>query len=278
VPVNSDTVDELDETFRILLTSPLNATLNQTFGVGTVLDDDPPPTVSINDVTLGEGDSGTRNASFTVSLSVRSGKTVTLSYATADNTATGGSDYVGTFGTLQFASGETTKTILVPVKSDTAIEANETFFVNLTNIVNATGARSQGLGIIIDDDLLMLLTEANSQRGIVMDSVTQMRDPFAVINDLNFSLDQRTRLALFATGLNLLPGEDASSVTAEAEDPQQRTYALQVEYVGKVPGFDWLTQIVVKLPDEIRNVGDVTVSVKLHGIGSNKVLIGLKPS
>lgn len=278
VPLNGDTVDESDETFRVLLTSPLNATINKPFGVGTILNDDPPPSVSINDVTLEEGDSGTRNGSFTVSLSARSGKTITLSYATTDITATGGSDYVGTFGNLQFASGETTKSILVQVKSDTTIEANETFFINLSNVVNATSAQPQGLGTIIDDDLLMLLTEVNSQRGIAMDSVILLRDPFAVINDLNFSLDKRTRVALFATGLKLLPGEDASAVTAEAEDSQHRTYPLQVEYVGKVAGFDWLTQIVVRLPDEIRNVGDVSVIVRLHGIGSNKVFIGLKPS
>src|SRR5205814_47393 len=146
-------------------------------------------------------------------------------------------------------------------------EANETFFVNLSNVVNATSAQPQGLGTIIDDDVLMLLNELNSQRGIALDSVTQVRDPFAVINDLNFSLDQRTRVALFVTGLKLLPGENASAVTAEAEDSQHQTYSLQVEYVGKVPGFDWLTQILVRLPDEIRNVGDVSVSVKLHGIG-----------
>jgi hypothetical protein len=278
VQVNGDTVDEADETFRVLLTSPLNAAINKPFGVGTILDDDPAPSVSINDVTLGEGDSGTRNAAFTVSLSARSGKTITLTYATADNSAIGGSDYVGTFGSLQFAPGETSRSILVPVKGDTTVEANETFFVNLSNVLNATVAQAQGTGIIIDDDLLMLATEVNSQHGIVIDSVTQVRDPFAVINDLNFSVDHRTRVVLFATGLNLLPGEDASAVTAEAEDSQHRIYPLQVEYVGKVPGFDWLTQIIVKLPDEIRNVGDVLVSIKLHSVGTNKVLVGIQPS
>lgn len=82
---------------------------------------------------------------------------------------------------------------------------------------------------------------------------------------------------LFASNLDLLPGEDASVVTARAEDYLSRTFALPVEYVGKVPNYDWLTQIDVKLTDELAGLGDVWVSVNLHGVWSNRARISIKP-
>jgi len=121
-----------------------------------------------------------------------------------------------------------------------------------------------------------LLTEGNAIRAIALDSVTFLRDPFplAILN--NFSLDQRTRITLFAVGLELLPGEDVSVVTAQAEDVGHKIYPLKAEYVGKVPGFDWLTQVVIRLPDDFLNAGDFFVSVSLRGAASNKVVIGIR--
>jgi uncharacterized protein (TIGR03437 family) len=118
-----------------------------------------------------------------------------------------------------------------------------------------------------------LLTEENTDRAIALDSVTFMRDPFPLTTPSNFSLDQRTRIMLFAIGLELMPGEDASVVTAQAEDAEHRIYPLTIEYVGVVPNFDWLTQVNVRLPDGLANVGDVRVSVSLRGAASNKVVI-----
>jgi len=121
-----------------------------------------------------------------------------------------------------------------------------------------------------------LLTEGTTNRAIALDSVTFMRDPFPLATINNFSLDQRTRLTLFALGLELLPGEDVSAVTAQAEDIGHKTYPLKVEYVGKVPGFDWLTQVVIRLPDDFVNAGDFLLSVNLRGAVSNKVVIGIR--
>jgi uncharacterized protein (TIGR03437 family) len=81
---------------------------------------------------------------------------------------------------------------------------------------------------------------------------------------------------LFAFGLELMPGEGLSVVTAQAEDVGLRVHPLQVEYVGKVPGFDWLTQVDIRLPDDLLNAGDVLVSVSLRGATSNKVIIGVR--
>ncbi len=157
VTVNGDTLDEPDETFTVNLSNAVNATIADGQGVGTILDDDPEPTLSISDTSVTEGDGGTTTAVFTVTLSAASGRVVSVTYATADGTATAGADYVAASGTLTFAPGETTRTLTVTVIGDTLDEPDETFTVNLSNAVNATIARGQGVGMILDDDFRIYL-------------------------------------------------------------------------------------------------------------------------
>jgi hypothetical protein len=154
VVVLGDTTFEPDETFLVNLTSPVNATIARGQGVGTITNDDapPPPTLSINDVTVTEGNTGSVNAVFMVTLSAASTQQVTVQYATANGTATAGIDYTATSGTLTFAAGQTSRTITVPVLGDSVAEGTETFVVNLSNPVNATIADGQGQGTILDDD------------------------------------------------------------------------------------------------------------------------------
>ena len=154
VQVNGDTQVEPNETFFVNLTSAVNATIADTQGVGTILNDDSaPPTLSISDVTVREGNSGTTNAVFTVTLSAASTQTVTVVANSADGTASSPSDYIAISPTtLTFLPGQTFKTVTVAVKGDTLVELNETFFVNLTSAVNATFADAQGLGTILNDD------------------------------------------------------------------------------------------------------------------------------
>jgi hypothetical protein len=121
-----------------------------------------------------------------------------------------------------------------------------------------------------------LLTEENSDRAVALDSVTFVRDPFPLMTMHNFSPDQRTRILLFAVNLELTPGEDYSSVTASAEDAAHRIHPLQVESVRKVPPFDWLTQVAIKLPDTIAGAGEVRVSISFRGAASNKALLSIK--
>jgi uncharacterized protein (TIGR03437 family) len=120
-----------------------------------------------------------------------------------------------------------------------------------------------------------LLTEANTNRALALDSIMLVRDPFPLTHPLNFSPDQRTRITLFALGLQLLPGEDLSVVTAQAEDSAHQVYPLAVEYVGKVSSFDWFSQVNLRLPDGL-SPGDVLVSVSLRGAMSNKVIVGIR--
>src|SRR5205814_1890801 len=104
-------------------------------------------------VTVTEGNSGTTNANFTVTLSPASGRAVTVNYATADGTAAAPADYVSVpTSTLIFNPGETTKSITVPVNGDTVDETDETFAVNLSNPTNATLSTATGTGTILDDD------------------------------------------------------------------------------------------------------------------------------
>jgi choice-of-anchor B domain-containing protein len=121
-----------------------------------------------------------------------------------------------------------------------------------------------------------LLTEWNSTRAIALESVTRTREPFAVNSTRNFSADGRTRVMLFASNVNLAPGEPQTVVTAQAEDAQQRIYPLTVEHVSKFPDFERVTQVVVVLPAELANAGDVSVSLNLRGTPGNKALIRIQ--
>ncbi|HET6890677.1 MAG TPA: metallophosphoesterase [Pyrinomonadaceae bacterium] len=127
------------------------------------------------------------------------------------------------------------------------------------------------------EDTPQLLTETGTGRAVALDSVTWLREPFPVVTSHNFSLDARTRLVLFATHVNLTPGENTSVVTAQAEDSQNRIFPLAVEFVGKVPRFEWLTQVIVKLPDELATVEEVRVSINVRGVSSNKAPLRVGP-
>jgi len=109
--------------------------------------------LSITDVAVTEGNAGTTTATFTVFLSPTSGSTVTVDFATADGSATvADNDYASTSGTLTFPPGSSSQPINVTVNGDTKFEANETFFVNLSNPTNATIGDAQGQGTINNDD------------------------------------------------------------------------------------------------------------------------------
>jgi hypothetical protein len=234
----------------------------------------PQPTISINDASVNEGNSGTTNAAFTVSLSNASSQTITVNYATADNTAIAGSDYINASGTLTFTPGQTSQLLNVGIKGDVLNEENVSFNVNLTAPTNATIGDGHGVGTIVDDDAPVLATEQNSQRAIALDTVTFVRDPFVLTNDQYSGTDKRTRVSLFATNLKLTEG---LSITAQAVDSQQVTHQLEVEFVGGLPTFMGFTQIVVKLPDGITVAGDLQATVTVRGKTSNGVLVGVRP-
>jgi probable HAF family extracellular repeat protein len=188
VQVKGDTTDEFDETFFVNLSNPSNATLNDGQGVGTITDDDGLPSLSISDVIVTEGDSGTTDAVFTVTLDAASGKTVTINFQTFDAPPTGtratpGIDYKSTSGTLTFVPGDMSESITVQVLGDTSNEPNEFFLVDLlAPPTNATLGKLFGTGTIINDDTPRLQFSqatyaADESLNVKVITVTRAGDP-----------------------------------------------------------------------------------------------------
>ena len=126
-------------------TDPNYSNLNPPDVAVTNADNETQPSLSIGDVPIVEGNSGTTTATFTVSLTPPSSVPVTVQFTTADGPATtANNDYVRATGTLTFTTGQTTKTIAVTVNGDTTVEPDETFFVNLSGATNATSPTTRG--------------------------------------------------------------------------------------------------------------------------------------
>jgi Ca2+-binding RTX toxin-like protein len=157
--IRGDTLPEGDETFVVSLSNPQGAKLADGKATVTITDDDgntPPPPASLPKLSLSggsldEGDEGQSNATVTVQLSAASSLPVTVNYASADGTATAGSDYQAVNGTLNFAPGETRKTINVPIFGDTLKENDETVSVSLSAPSNATLGNASATITILDD-------------------------------------------------------------------------------------------------------------------------------
>ncbi|MCY7354491.1 MAG: lamin tail domain-containing protein [Lysobacter sp.] len=157
VTVNGDTVVEPNENFLVNVTNVSGATTSDGQASATITNDDSPavPTLSIADLTIDEGDTGTKTAIFTVQLSGAAPVGgVTFDIATADDTATtAGSDYLARALTGQtIPSGSSTYTFDVTVNGDTAVESNESFLVNVTNVSGATIGDGQARATIVNDD------------------------------------------------------------------------------------------------------------------------------
>jgi hypothetical protein len=164
---------EPNESFSVTLSSPNNADIGSATGTGTILNDDTAsswPSLAIGSLSLTEGHSGTTSAAFTVTLSSASTQTVTVNYATANGTATAGSDYVEARGMLTFAPGVSTRPINVTVNGDTTVEPNESFSVTLSSPNNADIGSATGTGTILNDDA----APAPSLSSLAIDNVTVM--------------------------------------------------------------------------------------------------------
>ncbi len=164
VPIFNDTVNEADETFTATLSAPTASPAVALLGGNptatvTITNDDAAPTLTIGNASVTEGNSGTVNLVFPVSIDGNSEQTLSVQYATADGTGpidtratVADNDYVATSGTLTFAPGDRAKTITVVVNGDTTIENNETLSVVLTNPQNLTLSSTSATGTILNDD------------------------------------------------------------------------------------------------------------------------------
>lgn len=172
VPVNilGDTAVEGNENFSLALTAITNSSTSSTSNLGTITDNDSSITISVNDLSVTEGNSGNSNANFTVNLSAPAPTGGTLiDFSTADGTALAGSDYVArTAQTLTIPAGTNTGTITVQVIGDSTVEPDERFVVNLSNprtgnllrAVNYSISDGQGEAVIVNDDAVIVLSIA----------------------------------------------------------------------------------------------------------------------
>ena len=239
VAIAGDSLDEFDERFNLLLAHPANATIGDGLGQATIIDNDPPPSVSIGDATVTEGNGG-QAAAFSVTLSTHSGKPVSLSFETADGTATAGSDYQALSGVLTFNPGVMTMTIAIPIIGDLLVEPDDAFVVNLTNPVNVILADAQGAATIINDDASVQFAASSTAvaepNGSVHLTVTRMGALSSVVTVAyattdGTATDGNDYLSAFGT-LSFAAGETSKTVSvfilddSYGEGPETFTLSL----------------------------------------------------
>jgi chitinase len=152
ITIFGDNLKEGNETFSITLSNPMNATLGDPSGIGTIIDQDI-PSFSIQEASVVEGDAGTTAMNFAVLLSKPSTSETRVNFITSPGTAVSGSDYQHTSGTLVFAPGETAKLVTISIIGDNAVEDDETFQVSLnTPTSGAVIGSGTATGSIFDND------------------------------------------------------------------------------------------------------------------------------
>ena len=214
---------------------------------------------------------------------IGSGGAASVNYSTSDGTALGGgscsasTDYISSSGTLSWAAGETSaKTFMVPVCDDLFFESDETVNLTLSGVSGeaSLGGPRNAVLTITQSGLPVLLTEENTENAIALDLVNNTRDPFSLTSQFNLSGDQRRRVSLFVWRLALRPTETAADLVVTAEDTEARVYPLPVEFVGAMNDPLLVTQIVVRLPDNVVGAPrDLKVTVTLRGQATNKGVI-----
>jgi urease beta subunit len=162
VSVLGDRLPESTETFFVNLTSN-DAFMADDQGVGSILDDE--PRISIKDVNVTEGNTGSTSAIFTLNLSAAYDAPVTVHYNTSDGSAIAGSDYTAASGDVTFAAGQTMQTLTVAVLGDRVFEPTESFYVNLSAATNASIGDSQGIGSILDDEPRISINNVSQKEG-----------------------------------------------------------------------------------------------------------------
>lgn len=120
-----------------------------------------------------------------------------------------------------------------------------------------------------------ILTDAASTRAIALEAVTFRREPFSLTMSVPFSADTRSRIVFFVMNLDLLAGEGANALTADAEDSTHHHYTFRVENVTPMPGYEWMSQVTVRLSDDIGDTGDVLFRLNLHGVSTNRVRVAI---
>jgi hypothetical protein len=211
----------------------------------------PPPSLSVGDATVIEGNTGTRAAIFTVTLSAPSAQPVTVQYATVSGTATAGGDYQARSGTLTIPAGQTTGTIAVPVLGDRLPETDETFVVKLSGATDATIADGQAVGTIVDNEPRISISDVTKSEG-KKNQTTQ----FTFTVTLSAAYDQAVTMSFRTT--------DGTATTGDGD------YIAKTGTITFVPG-ETMKTITIVVNGDGKREADEYFYLDLFGKSSNSL-------
>ena len=201
--------------------------------------------------------------------------TSTIQYSTSDGTAVAGVDYIPVSGTITFNPSDGIKSFPIALIYDKQIEQPKTFVINLTNPTGSIARGRQTVVVTINDPPPSIATELGFPNlAAALNADTLLRDPFKRTTSSFLGESLPTRIVVFAKFIDLVQGEDMSAVTASYFTND--FHDIPVEYVGKVPDADDLTQITLRLPPDIPP-GSVSIFLKLRGLTSNPLVIRISP-
>ena len=292
IPILDNEPTEPDETFTVSLrnTPTLESLGAPSTATVTVQDHSTIPTLTILDLFVVEGNPGTTTeVLFRAQISAATGRAVGGNFATFNLSAFGGAscneqgvDYETRAGTFSFETGSTQIHIPVKICGDTNAEANETFRVILSNVSGATLLPSaQGLGTIVNDDVLGLILEESGPspaQAAALDQLLGLRDPFSIVSIPEWFAtgpDRNTRVVLFARNLQLNPGEAASAVVVRLQSSTFQLFDLPAQDVRPIPGTEF-TQVIIRLPDNL-SPGTCTFTIRAHTRISNTGTFRIAP-
>jgi large repetitive protein len=242
VSVAGDFLDEGDETLTVTLSAPFNADLGTATATGTITNDDAGPKLAVTDAVAAEGNSGTTALTFIVTTTPISPSDITVDYATADGTATAGSDYAAASGTLTIPAGQVSGTITVNVNGDTTAEPNETLGLTLSNPVGAKIVVGSATGTILNDDkILTTLTTklvkgrtAIKAKGLIEAATGGMNIKVSLLHKVGRKYKVMSSKTVGAKGLldRNLDGILDAAYVASFKRPAAGAYRFVVRYAG----------------------------------------------
>lgn len=261
IPIVGEVMSEYDEDFFVTLSRSVNSVVIHGQGLGVIVDDDASPVLTISDVSTVEKDAGIRALSFTLRLSTKSGRPVSVDFQTADDTATAESDYVPTSGTATIPPGKLLTKVTVPIIGNRTSEDIESFFLNLFNPVNATLGNAQALATIKDNDKApavsvsdaqVIAGEGNTRFAIFTVSLSAPSEKGVTINVAssgNTAVADVDYVRYPESPIYFAPGETATNVAVELvdnpESVDRKFYLTATSAINAVIGRRFGTCIIV---------------------------------
>jgi hypothetical protein len=190
VIVNGDNTHERDETFFLNVSTPVNVTLSDAQGQGTIINNDPIPTLNISAGSVTEGDTGLIARTVNLQLSNPTYLPVTVNVLTNDGTALSGRDYIASDTPVVIPAEQQNVQSNIQIIGDTINESNETFFVNIYNVVNATINTTQAQFLIIDDEFVANDFDRDGKTDVAVFRPSDSKWYFLFSSNNNFSATQ----------------------------------------------------------------------------------------